>query len=42
MNRAVSALAGLGLTMACLATAQANLGLSLVFFFVGMFFLLRG
>lgn len=42
MKRALSSLLGLGLTIACLATAQVNLGLALVFCLIGMFFLLRG
>lgn len=42
MKKGLSTLLGMGLTMACLATTQVNLGLAVVFCLIGMFFLLRG
>lgn len=40
--RAVKSITGMALTIACLSMAQSNLGVSLVLFFVGMLFLLKG
>ena len=38
---AIKSITGMALTIACLSTAQSNLGVSLVLFFVGMLFLLK-
>ena len=40
--RAIKSITGMALTIACLSMAQSNLGVSLILFFVGMLFLLKG